>query len=616
MAAPKFSTSVEIAATDSASSTIRKVGRELRALGRGIKTWLGGEMDRAGIDGAGAFARIGAGAKYAFNGVTSVGGAFRVAKDAAGAMFTATKAGLFGAAGIVGGLALAAKAVHGLVDEFVQAGDEIGASSVKLGIGVEALQELRFAAEASDVATSALDGGVSKLNANLGKMKNGGGGNLAAYLKKSTDGKALLGQLKSAKSTEQAFGTIVEALARIPDIGQRTALATAAFGGAGKELVKLGDGGAKAIGALRTEAQKYGVMSQDMIDQAGELDDENRRLGMSWKSLKYTIASELAPYVLDITRGFREYITANKGVIALKTVETIRAVGRGLKVAWEWSKRAFDYISNWVRTTDWESVKRSIGEVWASIRTAGEWIKKGVDAVGGWRNALLLLGGTMVLGTLTRLGLALASVVQGAGAAGAAVSAVTGAGAGVAGAGTAGAGTAAAAGSSVLATGAAVAAVAAFIAWGVSQKDSITREREQRAAGIEGDRLALEGGVGKSQTFAESSAARLASSPDYAQADPWAAMIALGRAKPAASARKPMMALPSAPTVRERGAYQAPSTEEILRRIDAGRAEPQKLDLNIMIEAPPGVTTQATATAKSGSAVRANVGRRSVGVAP
>ena len=612
MADPKFSTSVEIAATDSATSTIKKVGRELRGLGRGIKTWLGGEMDRAGIDGAGAFARIGAGAKYAFNGVTSVGGAFRVAKDAASAMFSVTKAGLFGAAGIVGGLALAAKAVHGLVDEFVEAGDEIGASSVKLGIGVEALQELRFAAEASDVATSALDGGLSKLNANLGKLKTGGGGNLATYLKKSTDGKALLGQLKAAKSTEQAFGTIVEALARIPDIGQRTALATAAFGGAGKELVKLGDKGAGGIGALRDEAQKYGVMSQDMIDQAGELDDENRRLGMSWKSLKYTIASELAPYVLDITRGFRDYITANKGVIALKTVETIKAVGRGLKVAWEWSKKAFDYISQWVRTTDWESVKRSIGEVWTSIKTAGEWIQKGVDAVGGWRNALLLLGGTVVLGSLARLVGSIVDVTRAAKEAGTAVAALGG-------------------GGSTLLAAAGVAAVGAFVAWGVSQKDSVTREREQRAAGIEGDRLALEGGVGKADTFTAAAAARMAAGPKgaawpgvlssmmnfdpagareavYERADPWAAMIALGRAKRASA---------PTPTVRERGAYQSPTTEEILRRIDAGRAEPQKVDLNIMIEAPPGVSTQATATTKGGtSAVRANVGRRSVGVAP
>lgn len=407
-----FSISTEISARDGASAVLRRVGREARAVGGGFRQWIGGEGSRA----SGMLGK----------GLGVAGGALK-------GLGSIAKTSLFGSAGLLIGLKLGAEAVHGLVQEFIDAGDDIAAMSTKLGIGTQALQELRYAADLSDVSQDSLSAGISKLNQNLGKAKNGAGA-LYKALAKTSDGKVVLKDLLAAEGTDEAMAIVIEAASRIDDVGKRASFLKDAVGGASKEWMSFAENGASGLADLRREARATGLMTDDMIDTAGGLDDESLRLKATWRGLKMEIANQLAPSLLDLSTRFREWISENRTLISLRTVETLQQIGSGLQTVGGWLVEAYNTTSAWLADGGWDSIKTTLSEVWETVKSIGESIKAGVEFIGGWKNALILLGGSVVLSSLARLAGAIAAVR--AASAGAAAAA---AGAGAAGAGAGGA---------------------------------------------------------------------------------------------------------------------------------------------------------------------------------
>ena len=395
-----FKVSTEITTKDSSSGAIRKATRELKAYRSAFASFAAGELKRGGVDAASAWDKVKSSASAAVTSVTSVGGAarlaFGVSKLAASGFFSVAKVGLFGSAGLLAGLGLAARAVHGLVDEFVEAGDEVSATATKLGIGVEALQELRYAADFSDLTIEEFDSGVAKLNVNLGKAKRHTGA-LYTELRKSKSGRVLLEQLLGAGSTDEAVAMIVEAGKRIPDVTKRADFMKTALGGAGQAWLKFGDLGADGLRRLREEAQASGsVLSEEQTDMAGKVDDANKRLSYSWRGLKMQIASELAPSVLDLTQKLRGYLDANRGLIAERVVDVIRGTVAALK-------DAYTATRDWLENGGWDSIKNTATTIWTTLKDIVSTVRSAIEAVGGLRGAFELLTGAAVIGSLTRL---------------------------------------------------------------------------------------------------------------------------------------------------------------------------------------------------------------------
>ena len=172
-------------------------------------------------------------------------------------------------------MAAAAAAMATMVQKTAEAGDNYAKTSRIIGITAETLQELEFAAKQSGISGEMLKGSLEKLNKGMGDLKTGSGA-LQSYLEKND--KSLLANLKSAKSNEEAFSLLMDGIKRAPDSFQKAALAQAAFGKSGQELINFAETGADGIAALREEARKYGIISNDLAAESEKYIEAQGRL--------------------------------------------------------------------------------------------------------------------------------------------------------------------------------------------------------------------------------------------------------------------------------------------------------------------------------------------------
>ena len=349
--------------------------------------------------------------------------------------------------------------------EFIEVGDELATFSAKTGLAVESIQAWRYAAEQADVPTATFNSGIQAFSKSLG-LARAGTGKLVSGLKKTSP--ELLKQLKAAESTEAAFALYVSAMESIEDPAKRAALASFAFAGAGNEMALMAATGSKRLAELRQEKIADGVLSAEQAEQAGKLDEQMNRLNSKWSTFKLRVGSAIATALGPLLTRLGDWYTANKNIINQKVEAAVKLIG--------------DAIAR----IDWQAVAAGIKSTFDDIKSFVAAIATGIEKVGGLQNALLLLGGALVLGPLTKLLGTLTSIgaasiaATGAGAAASAGAAGAGAaGAGAAGAGAAGAGAAGASGvTAVLRKALPIAALAAVV-WGMATERSEELKQER-----------------------------------------------------------------------------------------------------------------------------------------
>ena len=264
--------------------------------------------------------------------------------------------------GIVG--AAAGAAVFGfkhLVEEF----DNLGDTAEKAGVSVDFLAQLRHSAEAAGSSAEELDAGLSTFTKSVGQAR-AGTGKLTGFLKKVSP--ELLKQVKGAKSNEEAFDLMANAIAKIPDPARRAALATAAFGGAGTALAPLLGRGKKGIDELRQAYFEHAGSQQAAADAAQKAKEAMEPLHGEFTRMKATLVTELAPAFIELTRRLQTFLTSHRTEIAA----FIRNFGEALPGA---ISRAIDFL----------------GEVRDALAPVVQWIGKMVEMVGGAGNAVKIL---------------------------------------------------------------------------------------------------------------------------------------------------------------------------------------------------------------------------------
>jgi hypothetical protein len=125
-----------------------------------------------------------------------------------------TLGGALAGVATVGGLAA-------LVDRSISAANAIGKTADTLGVGVEALQELRFAAKASGVEQQTLDMALQRFTRRAAEAAQGTGEAKDALAQM---GIALRDQGGNLRSSEDLLGDVADAFARIEDPAERLRL--------------------------------------------------------------------------------------------------------------------------------------------------------------------------------------------------------------------------------------------------------------------------------------------------------------------------------------------------------------------------------------------------------
>jgi hypothetical protein len=148
-----------------------------------------------------------------------------------------TLGGVLAGVTTVGGLAA-------LVNNSISAADAIGKTADTIGVGVEALQELRFAAKASGVEQQTLDMALQRFTRRTAEAAQGTGEAKDALAQM---GIALRDQSGHLRRSEDLLADVADAFARIEDPAERVRLAFKLFDSEGVALVNLLSDGSGAL---------------------------------------------------------------------------------------------------------------------------------------------------------------------------------------------------------------------------------------------------------------------------------------------------------------------------------------------------------------------------------
>lgn len=208
---------------------------------------------------------------------------------------------------LVSGAAFAAVtgAVGLAVHSFADAGDELAKMAQRTGISVEALSELKYAADLSGTSIDAIELSSKKLSLAIVDLARGSQGAVDAF--------GLIGlSLKDLQGLkpEDAFMKVAGAVASIEDPTIKAAAAVNIFGKNGTDLIPLLNGGAEGLAKMRDEAKRLGVTFTTEAAQASEeFNDNLSRLGASFKGIQYAVASAFLPALNNLVQTITPIIS-------------------------------------------------------------------------------------------------------------------------------------------------------------------------------------------------------------------------------------------------------------------------------------------------------------------
>jgi len=187
---------------------------------------------------------------------------------------------------------------------FAGVGDAIDKMAKRSGIGVEALQSLRFAAEQSGSSIEMVEKSIFKLDRAIGDAIGGSTALQDDFAQLGVDIQAL-----STMSPEKQLEVMADALMAIENPAERAAIGARLMGRGFEELQPLLQEGSEGIQALRSEYDAFGIsLSQTDVSNAAELTDAFNRMRSVMRGFITQVGAKLAPTLTAIANKLTELI--------------------------------------------------------------------------------------------------------------------------------------------------------------------------------------------------------------------------------------------------------------------------------------------------------------------
>ncbi len=202
------------------------------------------------------------------------------------------------------GVSLSVAGFATMIKSAIDAADQLNKLSQKIGISVEALSTLRFAAQLSDVSLETLQKGIKGLSQNIAEANTGVGDGAQVFEALGVSVKNADG---SMKSTEAVLLQVADVFANLEDGAVKTALAVKLFGKAGQDMIPFLNQGAAGISQLTAEAERLGLkLTTETARSAEAFNDNLTALKASSSSLGIALARDFLPELTNITNAMRE----------------------------------------------------------------------------------------------------------------------------------------------------------------------------------------------------------------------------------------------------------------------------------------------------------------------
>ena len=314
MAGKELTISVILKAVDKATAPLRAVGKAAEKLSSPFKYLVGLHNNaRLSMD------RLGLG---------KITNAYGNMTNKVGALATKTRnliGAIFGMSGAIGG---AVGALYKITRAASDYGDSAWKTSQKIGMNVEAWQELRHAGEMSGVEVDSLSVHLQRFGKNITDAANGSKSMSAWFQRAGVSVKDSHGKIKT---TDTLLMELSDAFAKHRDGVKKTALAIGLFGRGGADLIPMLNSGKKGLAGMRKEARDLGIVIDGKTAQAAQAFNDNVGLMIKVvKGLVFSLGAGLIPVFNDLVVSARKWIEANRELIKTKIREWVEDLKKKL----------------------------------------------------------------------------------------------------------------------------------------------------------------------------------------------------------------------------------------------------------------------------------------------
>lgn len=200
---------------------------------------------------------------------------------------------------ISGVLVAAAGVVSVQVTRTINDMDRLAKSSQSIGVTVEQLSALEFAASLSGVSNEQLATSLQRLSRSMADAARGTGVAKDAFKALGIEATNTDGSLRDS---EAVMKDIADRFAGMEDGAQKTALAMDIFGRSGAALIPMLNQGADGINALQLEAAQLGLVIDTQTARAAErFNDDLTRMGSVMTGVWRQMTAELLPALNTLT---------------------------------------------------------------------------------------------------------------------------------------------------------------------------------------------------------------------------------------------------------------------------------------------------------------------------
>jgi hypothetical protein len=212
-------------------------------------------------------------------------------------------------AAVVGG------AIAAITFKTAAAGDEIAKTSRRLGLGVESLQEWRFAAKRAGIEAATFDMAFQRFGRRAAEAARGQGEARDALAEMGIQLTDVNGKLREA---DTLFEESLIALSKQRTAFDRNRLAMKLFDSEGVRLVQLAEEGAEGIRALLNRARELGVViSEDAVKAAEEFTDKWTDVKAVLVGVAFALGEELLPIFSELLKDITQWIAENRKLVIL-----------------------------------------------------------------------------------------------------------------------------------------------------------------------------------------------------------------------------------------------------------------------------------------------------------
>lgn len=275
---------------------------------------------------------------------------------------------------VVAAVGAAAGAMFELARSTAAAADAAGEGAQRAGVGIEAYQELSFAAKDAGSGAEELETALAFLGRQMADANKGGDESRKMFRElgiEFEDGD------KKLRPTEEVFKDLATRFKTLPDGGHKVALAMKLMSRGGQAMIPVLNMGRDGLESMGDKARALGlVFTEDMAEAGDRFEKEmGFTLGIV-QGLKNAIGLDLIPVVQSVVVDFGKWLMANRDLIRTGAKEWIGKLREGVKQFWEIAKRVVKVVREWVaQHGGWNAV----------LKRAWDLVKKFAAAWAAWK---------------------------------------------------------------------------------------------------------------------------------------------------------------------------------------------------------------------------------------